>query len=93
MAREKPTLKVGVDWIELEIVSEPYVLMTMRGYAPVVDAKPAGGEPHVLFIGSRSLGEGIEGEVKKRDGKFSGIRMRVRKESEDKMAKYMVEIL
>ncbi len=92
MAREKPTLKVTTEPVELEIASEPYVLMTMRGYAPVVDVK-VGGAVQVLFIGSKSLSEGIDAEVKKREGKFAGIRLRVKKESADQMARYVVEAL
>lgn len=92
MAREKPTLKVTTDPVEVEIVSEPYVVMTMRGYAPVVDVKTAAGV-QVLFIGSKSLSEPIDAQVKGREGRFAGIRMRLKKESADQMAKYVVEVL
>jgi len=92
MGREKPTLKVTPDPVEVEITSEPYVVMTMRGYAPVVDVK-AGGGVGVLFIGSKSLSEPLDQEVRKREGRFGGIRMRLRKESADQMAKYVVEVL
>ena len=37
----KPNLKVGTEWIPVEILSEPYVVMTIRGFAPVVDVKLA----------------------------------------------------
>ena len=29
-----PALKVSTGWIELEIISEPDVILTFRGYAP-----------------------------------------------------------
>ena len=45
----KPNLKVGVEWIPLEITSEPYVVMTIRGFAPVVDIKCPTGE-FILYI-------------------------------------------
>ena len=31
-----PSLKVGTGWIELEIVSEPDVVLTFKGYAPIL---------------------------------------------------------
>ena len=31
-----PQLKVSTGWIELEIISEPDVLLTFKGYAPIL---------------------------------------------------------
>ena len=86
----KPTLKVGVDWVPLEVVSEPYVVMTVRGYAPVVDVKGPQGD-FILYISSKSISDGFEPLVEAGGGKFSGLKLRVKKESEDKMARYIVE--
>lgn len=87
---ELQTLKVALDWLDVEVVSEPYVIMTMRGYAPVVDVK-SGGETKRLFIGPKTLGQAIDPSVKKR-GKFSGLKFKVKKESADQMAPYVVEL-
>ena len=86
----KPTMKVGTEWVQVEIVSEPYVVNTMRGFAPVVDVKTPGGE-FILYISSKSMSDGLEPLMKAAAGKFSGLKIRVKKESEDKMARYMVE--
>lgn len=86
----RANLKVGVDWISVEIVSEPYVVMGFRGYAPVVDVMSPGGR-QILYISSKSISEGLDPLVKARDGKFLGLKVRLRKESEDKMAAYQVE--
>jgi hypothetical protein len=86
----KPTLKVGTEWVQVEIVSEPHVVNTMRGFAPVVDVKTSGGE-FILYISSKSMSDGLEPLMKAADGKFTGLKIRVKKESEDKMAKYIVE--
>ena len=34
-----PPLKVGTGWIELEIISEPDVVLTFKGYAPILQVK------------------------------------------------------
>ena len=86
----KPNLKVGVEWIAVEIVSEPYVVMTIRGFAPVVDVKSPQGD-FMLYISSKSMSDGLVPLLDKTDGKFNGLKFRVKKESEDKMAKYIVE--
>ncbi len=91
MAEErKPNLKVGVNWIPTEIVSEPFVVMSIRGYAPVVDVKAPEGD-FILYISSKSISEGLDPLVQANGGKFAGLKVRLRKESEDRMAAYIVE--
>lgn len=86
----KPNLKVGTEWIPVDIVSEPYVVMTIRGFAPVVDVKTPGGE-FILYISSKSMSDGLVPLLEVSDGKFQGLKIKVKKESEDKMARYVVE--
>ena len=86
----KPNLKVGVDWITADVVSEPFVVMSIRGYAPVVDVKTADGE-FILYISSKSISEGLDPLVQANGGKFSGLKLKLRKETEDRMAPYIVE--
>jgi hypothetical protein len=86
----KPNLKVGVEWIPVEITSEPYVVMTVRGFAPVVDIKAPTGE-FILYISSKSMSDGLVPLLEVSGGAFKGLKLRVKKESEDKMARYVVE--
>jgi len=86
----KPNLKVGVEWVPLEITSEPYVVMTIRGFAPVVDIKCPQGD-FILYISSKSMSDGLEPMLQATSGAFKGLKLKVKKESEDKMARYIVE--
>lgn len=89
---EKLRVEVGTDPIIFEIVSEPYVVFTFKGYIPAVDIQiREENAPRVMFIGASSLSRGIEERRVKNDGKFKGICLRIRKESEDRYAKYIVE--
>lgn len=88
---ELQNLKVGVEWIDVEVTSEPYVVMTMRGYAPVVEVRAAS-ETRRMFIGSKTLSQALDPAVKKQGGRFTGLKFRVRKESGDQMAPYIVEM-
>jgi hypothetical protein len=85
-----PNLKVGVEWISVEVVSEPYVVMSIRGYAPVVDVQGPDGK-QILFISSKSISLGLDPLVQANGGKFQGLHLRLRKETADRMAPYVVE--
>jgi hypothetical protein len=86
----KPNLKVGTEWVAVEIVSEPYVVMTIRGFAPVVDVKTPGGD-FMLYISSKSMSDGLVPMLEASSNVFKGLKFKVKKESEDKMARYIVE--
>ena len=85
-------IKVTIDPIDLEVVSEPYAYMTFRGYAPVIDVS-IGGTAHMLYISSKSISVALDPLVKENGDKFVGLKLRVKKESEEKMAPYVVEKL
>ena len=85
-------IKVTIDPIDLEVVSEPYVHMTFRGYAPVMDVSAAG-TTHMLYISSKSISMALDPLVKENGDKFLGLKLRVKKESDEKMAPYLVEKL
>jgi len=89
---ERPRITIGQDWTEIEIVSEPSVVVTFKGYAPVVKARVSTiAEPLPLFIGSKSITDGIEPLRVENGGRFAGLKLRLRKESEDRYARYLVE--
>ena len=83
-------LKVTTEPVEVEFVSEPYVVYTIRGFAPVVDIQVKGGEKYTLFISPSSLANGLMPFLEKQ-GKFSGIRVVLKKDSTDRFAKYVVQ--
>ena len=83
-------LKPGTGWIEVEAVSEPDVLLTFKGYAPILPVRviKSGLVKH-LFIGAKSLSTALE-EMRKKN-MFVGLRFRLKKESEEQMSSYIVE--
>lgn len=88
------TLKVGTGWLEIEIVSEPDVRLTFSGYAPILQVRVCqSGIEKALFISAKSLSTALENLRVANNGSFVGIRVRLKKESEDRMAPYLVEVL
>lgn len=88
------TLKVGIGWIELEIISEPDVVLTFRGYAPILRVRKISNDlEYMLYISAKSLGEPLEMLRKNNAGTFKGIQFRIRKESMDQMAKFEIEAI
>ena len=86
------SISFTVDPVTLKIITEPYVVLTARGYAPVVDIEVDGDpEKKVMFISAASLSQALEEFRSENNGHFTGIRLRVRKESADRFAKYVVE--
>jgi len=85
-------LKPGTAWIEVEAVAEADVLLTFKGYAPILPVKviKSGLVKH-LFISAKSLSTALEEMRKKNKNQFVGLRFRLKKESEEKMSPYIVE--
>ena len=87
-----PTLKVGMGWIELEIISEPDVVLTVRGYAPVLRVRKSRTEVnYLLHVSAKSIADPLDGFRKAYRSVFKGIRLRIRKESMERTSKYQVE--
>ena len=86
-----PFLKVRTEWIELEILSEPDVVITFYGYAPYLRVrKSKTGAEYRFYISAKSLAEPLEELRNKNNGIFKGIRFSVRKESMEQTAQYEV---
>jgi hypothetical protein len=84
-----PTLTVGTGWIALEVTDEPTVVLTFKGYAPVLSVKNRrNGLPYVMYISAKSLAEPLEKLRLSNGGSFKGLTFEVRKENDDKFAKY-----
>ena len=85
-------LIISTDAVVVEIVSEPRVVMTYRGYAPVVEVKVDGEAANkLMYINSKSISTTLEGLKNNNSGNFTGIKVRIRKESNDKFAKYIID--
>ena len=93
MAKKPHTfLKVGIEWIELEIVSEPDVVLTFKGYVPILQVREIStGSEYRFYISAKSLAEPLEKLRRNNGGIFTGIHFSVRKESINQMAKYEVD--
>lgn len=89
---DRETIKVTTKPLTVTIEGEPIAVYTFRGYAAAVNVK-VDGETGVkaLYISAKTLSDELVKMVEANGGKFSGIRFTVKKESDDKMAKYIVE--
>tara|TARA_B100001250_G_scaffold414235_1_gene451444 strand:+ start:7353 stop:7649 length:297 start_codon:yes stop_codon:yes gene_type:complete len=87
-------LRIGTDWTEMEIVNGPDVVLNFRGYTPVVLVKAQHQKRvKMLYISASSISKKLEELRIKNNGSFIGLKFRLCKESEDKMAKYILESL
>lgn len=85
-------VRVGISEVSLEIVSEPYVVNTFRGFAPVVDAKVEGEESiKTIYISAKSLSEPLTPMIEENGDKFTGLKLKIRKESVENRSPYIVE--
>ncbi len=86
-------LRVGTGGVDVEIVSEPEVAVTRRGYAPILRVRVLrSGLPHYLFISPISLTEQLE-RIRAARGRLAGTRIKLSKKSEDQYSPYVLEIL
>jgi hypothetical protein len=90
---QRPTerLKIqGTKPVRIKIISDPYIIDTVFGYAPVIDVA-VGKASFYFFIGTKSLADGIEKLRAENGGAFIGLELKVRRASDDKKAPYVVE--
>jgi hypothetical protein len=91
MDERKDPLVVGTEEQVVTIIMEPTVAFTYRGYVPAVVVRvEQTGEERLLYISAASMANPLESLRKKNDGRFSGIKIGVKKESPDRFAKYIV---
>ena len=93
MTKELPVfLKVSTEWIELEIISEPDVVLTTFGYTPFLRVREIITDiDYRFYISAKSLATPLEKLRIDNGGIFEGIQFRVRKESVDQKAPYEVD--
>ena len=84
-----PQLKVGIGWVTITVTGPVDVIAGFKGYAPIVTVKvDKTGLDYILYISAKSLTEQLEPLRKNNGDQFTGLKFSIRKESEDKMAKY-----
>jgi hypothetical protein len=89
-----PPLKLTTGWTSIEIVSEPGVLTTFKGYAPAIAVRTVVNSlEYSLYLSAKSLMECLEPLRKANGGHFTGLALKLRKESDSPMAKYVAEPL
>jgi len=87
-----PKLDVGVGWIEVEVTGPPNLINTFRGYTPVLPVKEARTSlDYWLFVQAKSIAEKLEPLREQNNGRFEGLKFRIRKQSMEKLAKYEIE--
>jgi hypothetical protein len=87
-----PALKVGIGWIDLEVISDPDVVLTFKGYAPILRVRQLNNDlEYILYISAKSLGESLEKLRENNCGVFRGIQFSVRKKDTTPMAPYEIK--
>jgi hypothetical protein len=92
---ERPIgLKVGTAWTAVQIVSEPFLVTTFRGYVPMCEVQVAStGLQYGLLIGSRSITAALEPFRLANDGRFTGLQISLRRAGSERTAPYEVRRL
>ena len=75
-------------------MSEPYIVTTYRGYTAAVDALDMETNElyELLISGIKSLADGIEPIREANDGLFTGVKIKIKKESSERTSPYLVEL-
>lgn len=85
-------IKIDAEPRCLQVISEPYVIYTRRGYQPALDVyERKTRKQYVLYIAARSLTEKLEILRRENAGRFNGLEFWIRKESYEKTSPYIVE--
>ena len=88
-----PHLRVGPEWAEIQVLTDPFVIYRRDRYLPVVLVEELGTEmKRLLFISAVSLAHCLELIRAKRDT-LVGANIRVRKQGEERFSPYEVEEL
>jgi hypothetical protein len=86
-----PMLKVGTAPTNVEVVSEPFIRLTFRGYVPCLKVKVVkSGLDYALAINAKSLTEALDKIRKQNEGFFVGLKFQLCKKDESQMAPYIL---
>jgi hypothetical protein len=88
----KLQLKVNTEARFLLAVSEPYVVFTRWGYAPVIDVfEKKSNQESTLYISAQTLAGPLEELRNDNNGRIVGLEFWIRKETDAKNSKYLLE--
>lgn len=86
-------LKVGTEWVGIQILTDPFVVYRNDKYLPVVLIEESSTERRcLLFVTAMSLAKYLE-PLRATRGALVGINVRIRKKAEDKFSPYEIEEL
>jgi len=86
-------LRLGTDWTEIQILSDPFVVCRRDRYIPAVLVEEMNTEEkRLLFVSAGSLGQCLE-PIRARRGALVGLNVRLRKKGDDRFSTYEVEEL
>ena len=86
-------LRIGPEWAEIQILTDPFVIYKRDRYLPVVLVEELRTETrHLLYISAVSLGQRLESIRANRDT-LVGVNIRMRKKGEERFSSYEVEEL
>ena len=88
----QPRFRAGTTFTTLDVTSEPYLVLTFRGYIGAVEVcELATGSRYEFLIGGiKSLAESLEPLRASNNGMFRGLRFRIKKESRERFSPYVV---
>lgn len=85
-------LKIDAEPQLVQILSEPCLAFTSRGYQPIVRVMLKKiKQEYILFISSKTLAEQIETMRVENNNQFTGLEFWIRKASYEKTAPYIIE--
>ena len=92
MSDELLQFRVNPSWRQIEIISEPYVILNSFGYIPAVEVKVENKNINqFMYINTKTLAEPLDKLRIQNNNNFIGIKLKIRKASEERTAKYEIE--
>ena len=92
MSDELLQFRVNPSWRQIEIISEPYVILNSFGYKPAVEVKVENKNINqFMYINPKTLAEPLDKLRIQNNNNFIGIKLKIRKASEERTAKYEIE--
>ena len=92
MSDELLQFRVNPSWRQIEIISEPYVILNSFGYIPAVEVKVENKNINqFMYINPKTLAEPLDKLRIQNNNNFIGIKLKIRKASEERTAKYEIE--